>query len=120
MRSSRTRNLIRKIAQDEDLTIKQVEEIVYSFFRFTSKSMGEGDRKNLVFDQIRLFKFGVFRVKPGRLNREKRIRKRFNEKNEKLARNRKGGSDNISGSIGNKGVQENLESGPFDEEGKSS
>ena len=117
MRSRRTRLLIRRIAEKENLTIKQVEEIVFSFFRFTSKCMSEGDRKNLIFDHIRLFKFGVFKVKPGRVNREKRIRKRFNEKNEKLNSHRERSATNIPGSSDNKGVQENLESGPFEQEG---
>ncbi len=117
MRSRRTRQLIRKIAADESLTIKQVDEIVSSFFWFTSDRMSKGDRDNLNFDHIRLFKFGVFRVKAGRLNREKRIRKRFNEKYEKLNRDSKRSSNNQSGSLDDKGVQENLESGPFDQEG---
>ena len=110
MKSKRTRQLIRKIAQDESLTIKQVDEIVYSFFRFTSKRMSEGDRKNLNFDQIRLFKFGVFKVKEGR-------RKYLKRRNEKLNNYRKRNADNLSGGSGDKGVQENLESGPFDQEG---
>ena len=114
MRSRRTRQLIREIAQKEGLTIKQVDEIVFSFFRFTSKAMGEGDRQNLEFDQIRLLKFGVFKVKPGRRNRELRIRKRFNEKNEKLNSSRKRSATDQSRGTDDKGVQENLESGPFE------
>ena len=113
MRSKRTRDIVRKIAEEENLTIKQVDEIVYSFFRFTSQKMSEGDRKNLEYSSIRLFKFGVFRVKEGR----KRFLKR---KDEKSLRNRTRRIANQSGSLDDKGVQSNLESGPFDEKEQSS
>ena len=66
MRSARTKAIIKKIAGDEGLTIKQIEEIVYSFFRFTSKRMKEGNKETYDFKSIRLFKFGIFRVKEGR------------------------------------------------------
>ena len=107
MRSRRTRDLIRKIAKDENLTIKQVDEIVNSFFRFTAKKMGEGDRKNLEYSTIRLFKFGVFKVKEGR-------KKFLRSKDEKLNSYRERSIANNTRSSGDKGVQGNLESGPFD------
>lgn len=110
MKSIRSRAIIRKVAEKEGLTIKQVEEIVYSFFHFTSKRMKEGDKYTRTYEFIRLFKFGVFRVKQGRVNRLKR-------RDEKLIRNKEWSPDHISGSVDDKGVQENLESGPFDEEG---
>jgi nucleoid DNA-binding protein len=78
MRSRQTRELIRKIAEDEDLTVKQVEEIVYSFFRFTSKKMKEGDKYTRTYESIRLFKFGIFSVKRGRINELKRRDERLN------------------------------------------
>ena len=72
MRSRRTRDLIRKIAEQENLTVKQVEEIVNSFFWFTSKRMKEGDKYTRTYKSIRLFKFGLFNVKQGRKNELKR------------------------------------------------
>lgn len=107
MKSKRTRDTIRGIAEKENLSIKQVDEITASFFRFTAQQMSKGDRKNLIFDTIRLFKFGVFRVKEGR----KRYLKPENEKPNKY---RKRSPDNISGSVNDQGVQSNLESGSFD------
>lgn len=107
MRTKPTRDLIRKIAKDENLTIKQVDEIVNSFFRFTAKKMGEGDRKNLEYSTIRLFKFGVFKVKEGR-------KKFLRSKDEKLNLYRERSVTDNTRSSGDKGVQGNLESGPFD------
>lgn len=112
MRSKRTKGIIRKIAEKENLTIKQVEEIVFSFFWFTSKTMKEGDRKNLEFAEIRIFKFGVFKVREGK--------KKYLSRNEKFIRNKARGAEHQSGSLDDKGVQSNLESGPFDEEGQGS
>lgn len=108
MRSKRTRALIRKIAEEEGLTIKQVDDIVNSFFRFTVKQMSQGDRKNLEYSSIRLFKFGVFKVKEGR-------KQYLRRKDEKPFRSTTRRSANQSGSLDDKGVQSNLESGPFDQ-----
>ena len=108
MRSRRTAVLIRKIAEQEGLTIKQVEEIVFSFFRFTSKRMSEGDKYSRTYESVRLFKFGVFKVKEGR-------RKYLLRRDEKLNRDQDRTHDHCSGSLDDKGVQGNLESGPFDE-----
>jgi len=110
VRSRRTKHLIRKIAENENLTIKQVDEIVFSFFRFTSMKMKQGDKYTRTYHPVRLFKFGTFKVKEGRKNQLIR-------RDEKLTRNPKRSPNNQSGSLSNKGVQENLESGPFDEKG---
>jgi len=107
MNSRRSRNIIREIAEKEDLSVKQVNEITGSFFSFTAQQMSKGDRKSLIFDTIRLFKFGVFRVKEGR----KRYLKPEDEKSNKY-RNRS--ANDLSGSVDDQRVQSNLESGPFD------
>ncbi len=109
MRSKITRNIIRKIAEKENLTVKQVEEIVFSFFWFTSKRMSEGDKYTRTYHSIRLLKFGIFKVKDGK-------RKKLIQRDEKFNRNKKRKPDNISGGSADKGVQSNLESGPFDQE----
>lgn len=108
MRSLRTRALIRKIAEDENLTIKQVEEIVFSFFHFTSNKMKEGDKYTRTYEPIRLFKFGIFKVKQGRINQLKR-------RDEKLDRNKKRTTNNLTRSSNNQRVQKGLESGPIKE-----
>jgi nucleoid DNA-binding protein len=102
MRSSRTRAIIRKIAEEENLSIKQIDDIVYSFFRFTSKRMKEGDKATYTFKDTRLFKFGTFKVKPGRKNQLRR-------RDEKLNDYSKRSSDNLSGSSDDQRVQENLD-----------
>jgi len=99
MRSAKTKAIIRKIAEDEGLTIKQIEEIVYSFFRFTSKRMKEGDNFTLTYKAIRLFKFGIFKVKQAKINYKKGL-----YHNEKSNRDRKRSTENISGSTDDKGV----------------
>ncbi len=103
MRSSRTRGIVKRIAEKEGLSVKQVEDIVYSFFRYTSKRMKEGNKVTHEFKTIRLFKFGMFKVKPGRIKHLKIIHEKSNNRNKRAA-------DNLSGSIDNKGVQENLDS----------
>lgn len=110
MKSSFTRELIRKIAENEGLTIKQVEQIVNAPFRLTKKLMSEGNRKDLIFATIRVFKFGVFKVKEGK---KIYIRQGYEKFNRSPARKIRGRSR----SNNDKGVQENLESGPFDKEG---
>jgi nucleoid DNA-binding protein len=110
VRSPKSRAIIRRIAEKEGLTIKQVEEIVYSFFHFTSKRMKESDKMTYDYKATRLFKFGTFRVKQGRINHKKRLR-------EKSIRNNQRTSDNLSGSIDDQGVQKGLESGQIEQEG---
>ena len=78
MRSVKSRAIIRKIAEKENLTIKQVEEIVSSFFRFTHKEMKEGDKYTRSYKPVRLFKFGIFKVKQGRINELKRRDEKLN------------------------------------------
>ena len=75
MRTPRTKKLIRDIAVNESLDIKQVDEIVNSFFRFTKTQIEKGDKRTISFPEIRLYKFGVFKLKVGkRLAYEKFIR----------------------------------------------
>ena len=107
MKTQRTKAKIRQIAEAENLTIKQVEDVAFSFFRFASKKMADGDRENLIFNEIRLFKFGVFKVKESR-------KKYIKPRNEKPDRNKQRDTENISRSDGDKGVQENLDKGPFE------
>ena len=72
--------------------------------------MKESDRMTYDYKATRLFKFGTFRVKQGRINRKKRLR-------EKFIRNKKRIADNLSGGVDDQGVQKDLESGPINQEG---
>jgi nucleoid DNA-binding protein len=78
MRSAKSRAIIRKIAEKENLTVKQVEEIVSSFFWFTSERMKKGDKYTRSYESVRLFKFGIFKVKQGRINMLKRRDEKLN------------------------------------------
>ena len=85
MRTRRTRKHIDDIANKHKLTVDQTQEIIDTFFRFTADVMKEGNKKTMEFDQVRILKWGVFKVKEGR----KRFFERLNKKNEELNRNRK-------------------------------
>jgi nucleoid DNA-binding protein len=54
--------IIRDLAKKYDLSVKQVEEAVYSQFKFTTQVMKKGE-----FESVRLPYFGKFHVNPGRL-----------------------------------------------------
>ena len=121
MKSKRSKNKIREIAQQEGLDIRQVEDIVNAPFRFTSKIMKEGDIEKVEFSNVRIFRFGIFLVKQGRKKRfiEKGLTKKRQQqkKNEKLNRNKEQRSDNFPGSSYDQGVQEAVDEGPDSEEG---
>jgi hypothetical protein len=76
MRSRRTKEHLRDISKEENVTIDQTKEVVESFFRFTVEVMREGDRRTSRFSTVRLWKWGVFKVRKGR-------RKHFARLNEK-------------------------------------
>lgn len=61
-RAARKMEIIRQIADDTGLPIKEVVEAVDSQFKYVVEIM-----KNDTFDQVRLPFFGRFWVKPGRL-----------------------------------------------------
>ena len=79
MRTKRTKGFIDEIAKDNNLRSEQVLEIVESFFRFTVDIMSEGNRKTMEFDQVRLMKWGVFKVKEGRKKFLQKINEKKNE-----------------------------------------
>jgi nucleoid DNA-binding protein len=109
MKSKRSKARIRQIAEQENLTLRQVEEIVNSPFKFVAKMMPKGDKYSIDFPQIRIFKFGVFHLKPGR-----------KIKYEEFNRNKQRIADNLSGSSGDQGVQNDMGSGQVEEEGQGS
>lgn len=75
MRTKRTKGYIEETAQEHGVRVSQVKDVADSMFEFVAEIMSEGDRKSLNFAEIRLMKWGVFKVKPGR-------RKHFEKINE--------------------------------------
>jgi len=60
-------------AQEHGVKLSQVKEVADSMFDFVAEVMSEGDRERLDFPEIRLMKWGVFKVKPGRRKHFKKI-----------------------------------------------
>jgi nucleoid DNA-binding protein len=54
--------IIHLLATKHGLPLKEVKKIIKSQFKCVSQTMAEGK-----FESVRLPKFGIFRVKPGRL-----------------------------------------------------
>jgi len=52
----------------------QVKEIAESMFRFTADVMSEGNKQLLDFHEIRLMKWGLFKVREGRRKHFQRLR----------------------------------------------
>jgi predicted transcriptional regulator len=76
MRTKRTKQYLEDIARDENLRLSETQEITESFFKFVAQVMAEGDRKTMEFANIRVFKWGLFRVKEGRKKHYERINKK--------------------------------------------
>ena len=93
---------MRTIAEKEGLSIGQVREIIDSFFQFTSKRMKEGDKYTRTYKPVRLFKFGIFKVKQGRINQLKR-------RDEKLIDYNQRTTNDKPGSVDDQGVQKDLD-----------
>ena len=66
MRTKRSKRFMEEVAKAHDLRTEEVEEVVESFFRFTAEVMEEGNKETMDFDQVRLIKWGLFKVKDGR------------------------------------------------------
>ena len=79
MRTKRTREFIDEVAKNNNLRTDEATEIVESFFRFTAEAMADGNKNTMEFDQIRLMKWGVFKVKEGRKNFFKRLKEKQDE-----------------------------------------
>jgi len=60
-------------ASEHGVTLSQVKDIANSMFEFVAEIMSEGDRKGLNFAEIRLMRWGVFKVKEGRRRHFKRL-----------------------------------------------
>jgi hypothetical protein len=73
MRTKRTKGYIDSTAKEHGLKSAQVLEITESMFRFTAQIMTEGNRKLLDFGEVRLMRWGVFKVREGRRKHFERI-----------------------------------------------
>jgi hypothetical protein len=58
----------------------QVKDVADSMFEFVAEVMAEGDRKGLNFAEMRLMKWGVFKVKEGRRKYFERLRDERNKR----------------------------------------
>jgi len=74
MRTKRTKNYILETAKEFGLPASKVQEVGESMFRFTAQVMSEGNKKLLDFHEIRLMKWGIFRVREGRRKHFERLR----------------------------------------------
>ena len=61
-------------AKELNLRSNKVKEVAESMFRFVAIVMSEGNKKLLDFSEIRLMKWGVFKVKEGRRKHFERLR----------------------------------------------
>ena len=66
MRTKRTKGYIEETATKHGVRPSQVKEIADSMFEFVAEVMSEGERESLNFPEIRLMKWGIFKVKEGR------------------------------------------------------
>ncbi|KKK51453.1 hypothetical protein LCGC14_3114820 [marine sediment metagenome] len=66
-------------ASEHGVTLSQVKDIANSMFEFVAEIMSEGDRKGLNFAEIRLMRWGVFKVKEGRRRHFKRLQDERNK-----------------------------------------
>lgn len=73
MRTKRTKIYIEETADEHGVKQNQVKEIADSMFEFAAEVMGEGERESLNFPEIRLMKWGIFKVKEGRRKHFERI-----------------------------------------------
>lgn len=80
MRTRRTKEYIEKTANKHGVKPSQVKEVADSMFEFVADVMADGDRDSLNFPEIRLMRWGVFKVKEGR-------RKHFNKINNERSNN---------------------------------
>jgi nucleoid DNA-binding protein len=76
LRTKRTKAFLDEIAKEEGLRAGQVQEVTESFFRFVAQVMSEGNRTLMDFSNIRVMKWGVFKVKEGRRKYFEKINKR--------------------------------------------
>lgn len=71
----------REVKACTDYNVKEVEEVLELTFDFVRAIMKSGDRDNYDFKNIRLFNFGIFGVKPGRINHLKKKDAKKDNKN---------------------------------------
>jgi len=74
MRTKRTKGYIVETSKETGVSPPQVQEVAESMFRFTAEVMSKGNKQLLDFDEVRLMKWGVFKVRPGRKKHFERLR----------------------------------------------
>jgi preprotein translocase subunit SecB len=70
-------------ATEHGVRSSQVKDVADSMFEFVVEVMVDGDRKGLNFAEIRLMKWGVFKVKEGRKRHFERLRDERNKRTDR-------------------------------------
>lgn len=86
MKSLEMRKYYKQIAEQEGLTVDEVQLIACSPFHLVNRVMRRADKKKLQFENIRVINFGIFGVKQGR-------KEHFRRKYERNSASRRPGSD---------------------------
>jgi len=73
----KVKDLIRSIAQKNNLTEEEVVKIIYAYFGLLKKTMKDADKENTSsFKNVRFMHLGIFAVKQGRLKKLNEMRKK--------------------------------------------
>lgn len=83
MRSDATKNIIKAIAYENNLTYDEVYEIVKAPFSFLVETMRNADREKLEFPSIRIKYFATFYCSEARKKYFKRLKERANARKER-------------------------------------
>ena len=74
MRTKRTKGYIEETANEHGVRPSEVKDVADSMFEFVADVMADGDRVNLNFPEIRLMKWGIFKVREGRRKHFEKLR----------------------------------------------
>jgi len=73
----KVKDLIKKIATENNLSEEEVTKAVYAYFGLLKKVMKDADKDDTSsFKNVRFMHFGIFAVKQGRLKKLNEMRKR--------------------------------------------
>lgn len=66
MYSKFTKDLIKEISKNTNISEVEIRNIIMSVFELTKKTIESADKKALVFPSVRIPSFGIFYVTDGR------------------------------------------------------
>jgi len=82
MRSNNTEKIVKKIAYDNDLTVKEIFDIIKTPFEFLTQVMWNVDRDAADFPSVRVKYFATFYCSRGRRKFYKNLNKKLNGRSE--------------------------------------